>query len=1075
MQDIRIRRKKLAVIIALTLLSAGVSIFCGTLNAGIGGFYVESAALLLVGGLCGNLPGVLAVLIAFIFRAIFDTTSAYRIALYLIAVLFTAHAARHRVFRNIFKTLLFGLTLAVIIGAMNGLVISVIMSGHMSADMMDDMLRSYAYALPESMGSALILYILFRFLPDEIKLYLPNGIYYLDESDPRFSGIADEIDHRRRESMSRLSFRITRVLMLEAVLLTLSASVFAIHLVSIMNQDPASERDTVSEDSLIDSVISLTEGEGGPPENPPVEGEVPPEKPEGEEDMPPEKPEGEEGVPPEKTEENGRWQPSRYHKPGILGEGMEDKVSANDIFNDDMRFNPFEKRDNMSSRAALAFALRLSMILFTIGVVTAALADAYMQYSVARPIRRMSETMKGFAFSDKDGSIGGTEELAAIRVHSRDEIEELYHALVKTVSDTEEYLERLREEDRIRNELEVAKASSEAKSAFLSSMSHEIRTPINAVLGFDEMILLENRDPEIGKYAEDIQSAGKTLLALINDILDFSKIEAGKMDIVPVEYELTSTINDVVSMTMSLANDKGLSFDVKVDPGIPHLLYGDEIRIKQCMTNILSNAVKYTEEGGLTLSVGYEKMDEENIRLLISVKDTGIGIREEDMEKLFSAFDRLDQVRNKAVKGTGLGMSITKQLLEGMGSRLEVESEYEKGSNFHFALIQKVVKWEEIGDLSEAFKKYIPHDTGARMEDDSYAPEADILVPDDTENNLLVVTRLLKRTGIRIDTADSGMKTLELVKRKKYDIIFLDHMMPEMDGIETLHRLKGREGNMNPATPVIVLTANAVSGSREMYIAEGFTDYMTKPVSYLTLKKGLMRYLPEDKIQKKPAGEASDESVSGGEMSGVLSGIEGIDVSEGIINTGDEATLIDVMRGFYGAIEEASDRLERELAELEIRNYTVHVHALKSSARLIGASELSGLALQMENTGNAYQKAVASGDMDGAASALSELEKGNPELLSLYRSYKERLSPIAPDINEEGEEGLPPVSEEELKEMLMAVREFAEAFDMDTVDSVMGQIGQYSIPEERKELISSLKNAVRNVDRDGILSLLEGV
>ena len=1055
----KVMRKRLVFSVIFLILAAGTSISCGILHSSIGGFQAESAALILMGGLCGNLPGIIAVLVTFIFRALFDTTSSYRIALYLIAVLLTALAARHRIFRSVVKSVILGALIAAIVGAMNGLALSVAMSGYVSAEMLDDMMISFAYALPESMGSALILFVLFRFLPDRIKVCIPNGIYYLGEADTEYAGIAKEIECRRRESMSTLSFRITKVIILEAIILTLSASIFAIHLVAILNQGPGSVESSVSGDSLIDSVISIAEGGS--------EDMILPEKPDGEE--PPEKPDGE--------------KPPELHKAGVLGHGLEDSISKNAIFNDDEHFNPFEKKDNLSSRTALAFAFRLSMILFTIGVVTAALANAYMQFSVARPIRRMSEAMKGFAYSDRDGSIGGTEELANISIHCGDEIEELYHALVKTVSDTEEYLERLREEDRIRNELEVAKASSDAKSAFLSSMSHEIRTPINAVLGFDEMILMENRDPEIGKYAEDIQSAGKTLLALINDILDFSKLEAGKMEIVPVQYELTSTINDVVSMTMSMANDKGLSFEVNVDPKTPHLLYGDEIRIKQCMTNILSNAVKYTEQGGLTLNVGFEKADdasadesgfEGSIHLLISVKDTGIGIREEDMDKLFSAFDRLDQVRNKAVKGTGLGLSITKQLLEAMGSELKVESEYGKGSDFHFSVLQKVTVWEEIGDLSEAFKKYIPHDKSAHMDDGFYAPNANILVTDDTENNLLVVTRLLKRSSIKIDTADSGKRTLELVTEKKYDLIYLDHMMPEMDGIETLHRMKELEGNMNADTPVIVLTANAVSGSREKYLEEGFTDYMTKPVSYLALKNSLLKYLPEGKTEQRSAeAEQDKEAEFNKEDAEILSKLEGIDVKEGLINAGDEATLLDVIRRFAEAIKDSADRIERELKEGEIRNYTVHVHALKSSARLIGAKELSDLALQMEEAGNVYSEAASEGNMDGALAALDKMEKNTPGLLGVYRDYAGKLAPAVAKKDTSAEnDDKPLIAEEELKEMLMAIREFAEAFDMDTVDGVMKQIEGFSLPEGRKEMVAELKKAVQNVDRDAILSIL---
>ena len=1045
----RIRQIRNIFTVIFTICAAGASIYCSTIADSLGGFATESFSLLMAGALCGDIPGIIAVLLVFQFKAVTDSTSLYVMALYLVAVILTSWAAKHRIFKSIAKTFFWGVLIAIIVGAVNGIVVIFTMNGAFTQGMLRNMLHSYTYSLPESVGSMLILYLLFRFLPSRIKACIPNGIYYIDENDPIYDTVAADIGRNRKEDVSRLSFRITRVIILEAILLTISAAAFAIHLVSILQPD-GMPMPVGSETKAVAEAM----GEAS---------QVPDPKPDGEDPAPDPRP------------------------VGIFGQRLEDSVSKNGLFNDETQFRLFGQGRNIDSRTAVAFAFRLSMILFTIGVITAALADAYMQLTVARPIRRMSDAMKGFAFSEKDGSIGGTEELSEMKIRSRDEIEELYHALVKTVADTEDYLERLREEDRMKNELEVARASSEAKSAFLSSMSHEIRTPINAVLGFDEMILLENKDPEIGKYAEDIQSAGKTLLALINDILDFSKIEAGKMDIVPVQYELTSTVNDVVSMTMSLANDKGLSFDVIVDPKTPHLLFGDEIRIKQCMTNILSNAVKYTEKGGLTLTVGYEETDDpDSILLTVAVKDTGIGIREEDMEKLFSAFDRLDQVRNKAVKGTGLGMSITKQLLESMGSKLEVESEYEKGSNFHFAVRQQVIKHEEIGDLTEAFKKYIPHEGPEHRNDTFRAPEADILVTDDTENNLLVVTRLLKRTGIRIDTADSGMKTLELIKKKKYDIIYLDHMMPEMDGIETLHRMKELPDNKNADTPVIVLTANAVSGSREMYMKEGFSDYMTKPVSYLTLKNSLIKYLPADKVKERLPEEETGDAVAAEDsvpadvssskvISEALAGVQGIDISEGIMYSGDEETLIEVIQGYGRRIDEASEEIESELRELNIRNYTVHVHALKSSSRLIGAKELSEMALNMENTGNEYLKAIADGDVDKAAESLSALEEQTPVLLDLYRSYKEKLAPVISADSTGTEEALPEMTEEELREILMGIKEFAEAFDMDSADSAMKMIEGHTVPPDKKELTEALKKSVLNVDRDAILTLLENI
>ncbi len=1053
----KLLKKRALFSVIFTLLMAGLSVAASLLSSCLGGFSLGYFPLILTGALCGSMPGIIAVMLAMIYSFIMEPLSSYVLALCLIAVLLSASASGRKVYKSLIRSILLGAFIALITGAVNGIILNIATTGEVGRDIAARTLRAFAYALPESEGAMITAFAVFRFLPDRIKVIIPNGVFYLTETGGQYRNLEDRI----KKLSSGLSFRVTRVIALEAMILTILAAFVAIHLTSIVNSESLRPQNDAE-------ALMMSEGDMKPPEGDmaPPDGDVPPPG-SGGSDRP--------SLPSENRAQGKR-------AIGILGEAVGAGDIEDGIFDDRQRFNPFSREHDLDSKMTLAFSFRLIMVLFSAAIITSALADAYLQLTVAKPIRKMSKAMKGFAYSEKDGSIGGTEELADIKIKSRDEIQELHDALVKTVADTEDYLERLREEDRMRNELDVAKASSDAKSAFLSSMSHEIRTPINAVLGFDEMILLENKDPEIARYAEDIQSAGKTLLALINDILDFSKIEAGKMEIVPVRYELTSTINDVVSMTMSLANDKGLSFDVKVDPATPHLLLGDEIRIKQCMTNLLSNAVKYTEQGGLTLGVGFEKTEEDDsILLTISVKDTGIGIREEDMEKLFSAFDRLDQVRNKAVKGTGLGLSITKQLLESMGSTLEVESEYEKGSDFHFSLRQQVVKWEEIGDLSEAFKKYVPRGGSEQQDDTFYAPDADILVTDDTENNLLVVTRLLKRTGVRIDTADSGAGTLEMVKRKKYDIIYLDHMMPGMDGIETLHAMKDLDGNMNQDTPVVVLTANAVAGSREMYMKEGFTDYMTKPVSYRSLRDSLKKYLSDEKIQERPAEENAETVTEASKrdplsfLASALEGVTDIDIEEGIKNSGDVETLADVIRDYHAGIEENSDRIERELSEGKIKDYTVHVHALKSSSRLIGAMHLSRMALELENKGNAYLKAVYDGDKGNAEETLVSLKEKTPELLELYRSLREKLSKAAGAGEDEAGRDLKEISEEDLMEMLKAVREFAEAFDMDTVDNIMGQLEGYRVPEDRMDMTSSLQKAVRNVDRDAILSILADI
>lgn len=404
---------------------------------------------------------------------------------------------------------------------------------------------------------------------------------------------------------------------------------------------------------------------------------------------------------------------------------------------------------------------------------------------------------------------------------------------------------------------EAANQANEAKSLFLSTMSHDIRTPMNAIIGMNEMILRDSKDENTLVYAESIRTAGNTLLGIINDILDFSKIEAGKMEIINVDYNFVSLLNDLVNMVQGKAEEKGLNFELVVDKDIPRIMHGDEIRIKQVITNILSNAVKYTKEGSVVFSISSKKCEDDAdfVILHVSVKDTGIGIKKEDLDKLFVAFERIEEKKNRNIEGTGLGMAIAQSFLSMMGSRMHVESEYGKGSEFSFDLKQKVVKWEPLGEFDTAFKRFLSERKQYRVQ--FTAPKARILVVDDTEVNLKVFVSLLSKTKMQIETADSGDACIALFKRNFYDIIFLDHMMPDKDGIETIKEMKGITDTPNQKTPVICLTANAVSGMREMYINAGFEDYLTKPIDTTRLESMLLRYLPPDLVE--PAIDEAEE------------------------------------------------------------------------------------------------------------------------------------------------------------------------------------------------------------------------
>ena len=398
-------------------------------------------------------------------------------------------------------------------------------------------------------------------------------------------------------------------------------------------------------------------------------------------------------------------------------------------------------------------------------------------------------------------------------------------------------------------EKDAANASNKAKSDFLANMSHEIRTPMNAIIGMDEMILRSSPGEPIRKYALDIRSAGKTLLSIINDILDFSKIESGKMDLVPVEYRFASVMNDVVNMTMKKAQDKGLSYQITVQENTPSVLLGDEIRIRQIMLNLINNAIKYTNEGSVSVTVSY---DEENEMLTIAVADTGIGIKEEDLGKLFGSFQRLEEDKNRSIEGTGLGLNITMRLVRMMDGTIDVESTYGEGTTFTARVKQQAVDRTPVGDFSGNLLRM-------QAQTESYrpaliAPDARVLVVDDNDMNLEVIVGLLEGTRIRVTTADSGPECLEILREKSFDVIFLDQMMPGMSGAQTLAVI--RQEHLADDIPLIALTADAIVGARDNYIREGFTDYLSKPVMYEALEAILQKYLDSGLIRQEDTAEA---------------------------------------------------------------------------------------------------------------------------------------------------------------------------------------------------------------------------
>lgn len=487
--------------------------------------------------------------------------------------------------------------------------------------------------------------------------------------------------------------------------------------------------------------------------------------------------------------------------------------------------------------------------------------------------------------------------------------------------------------------------ANEAKSLFLSNMSHEIRTPINAVLGMNEMILRECSDEQLLSYAGNIQSAGKTLLFLINDILDMSKIESGKMEIVKVEYDMENLMMDLWNVIFLRAQAKDLTLTFSLDETMPKTLYGDDVRIKQIVTNLLTNAVKYTPQGSVELSAAYERTGQEQIDLIVSVKDTGMGIKKEDMGKLFESFQRLDEKKNRNIEGTGLGMNITMSLLKLMDGDMKVESEYTKGSTFTVTIPQKIVCGSPTGSFAEIKRRQ--EQNHLKKQQTFEAPEASVLVVDDNDMNRKVFQSLLKRTKMEIVTADSGKRCLELVKQKHFHIIFMDHMMPEMDGIETLHAIQKLSDFPNEGTPVIVLTANALSGARESYLREGFADFLTKPIDADLLEQTVAAYLPESLIHR--TADSGQETQQDGVKIDEKDFLPyGISVENGISHAkGDPEVYLELV-GMFLREKEKQNTMQQFISAQNMKDYAIWVHGLKGNARTLGADALADIAYEHE-------------------------------------------------------------------------------------------------------------------------------
>ena len=505
---------------------------------------------------------------------------------------------------------------------------------------------------------------------------------------------------------------------------------------------------------------------------------------------------------------------------------------------------------------------------------------------------------------------------------------------------------------------------NEEKDLFLAEMSHSIRTPANAVLGMDMMILRKSRDQEITGYASDIENACQSLLSIIDDILDFSKIGNGEIELQQAGYHMTSLVNDCCNMIMIKAAEKGLRFRVVNNPRMPDQMYGDEIRIRQIMINLLTNAVKYTLRGEVTLGIDYQEVDSRHLILIITVSDTGIGIRQEDIPHLFESYRRFDEKANFRIEGTGLGLSIVKFLVELMGGKIEVRSVYGEGSEFSVQIPQRILGNSKMGDLGAVLENGMERKNHKTTW--FHAPMAHILIVDDVPMNLKVLAALLDETGMQVDLAAGGPECLILTAKRKYQLIFMDHMMPGMDGEETFRRMKQMSENQNETTPVVMLTANAILGAREAYLQEGFCSYLAKPVTEAALRDVCVKYLPEEMVswdknaEEENTGEDNNQEHSF--QPGEAQNSEGTDqiaaldeflnTEAGIAYCVDDRDLYLEILGEY-VHPDREQQIQNAFAQEDWKNYQVGVHSLKSTSRTIGASKLSEMSLALENAAKA--------------------------------------------------------------------------------------------------------------------------
>ena len=597
--------------------------------------------------------------------------------------------------------------------------------------------------------------------------------------------------------------------------------------------------------------------------------------------------------------------------------------------------------------------------------------------------------------------------------------------------------------------------ANRAKTNFVSNMSHEIRTPMNSIVGITEILLRSRHSPKEQEYLLNIQSSGRVLLTIINDVLDCSKMEAGKMQLFDEPYDTCSLFHDLRISMENRIGHSGLELIYDIDQDIPCKLKGDMGRIRQVIINLVNNAIKYTEKGSVRFSVHVRQKNTDKVMLYYEVADTGIGIRKEDQKILFDAFQRVEMDRNRYVEGTGLGLTISQNLVNMMGGVIEVESEYGKGSRFFFTIEQTIIDPTPVSAVNYNGQK--DNVTEKEAEYLFIAPEAHILLVDDNELNLVVAKELLKPLRMQIDTAENGLQAVKMVRGSQYDLVLMDHMMPVMDGIEAAKAIRALPEDKYQKLPIIALTANAMVDARKEFLNAGMNGFVAKPIDFaricnqlkLWLPKDLVRDVPKEEAKKLLADDLSDREIQPEDPQ------MGFSFEEGVKHCGSKAALMKTIRIFYRTIDSKADKIEQCLKEGLISDYVVEVHALKSSALLIGAVPLSEAAKELEGYGKQGKTEL--------------LEEKTPDLLAMYRDFKDILKPYA----DKEEAARQEASNGEWCQALQQIHQCIEQFDLDGVDRIMEKLEEYQIPECIRESMDQLRVYVADVSMEEIMELTD--